>query len=57
MKPKRKSRSAAVLTIHDAANMTIKGRSDIVAWLYRQIYAVEFNHKKLAKRYTARYLY
>jgi hypothetical protein len=56
---KEKSKSAAILTIFDAAMMTPKGVEDIVAWLRKQ--ANQLKNKKdreqYAKRCTARYLY
>lgn len=50
-------KSAAILTIHDAANMSAKGRRDVVAWLKRQAGFLETHSKQLAKRFTARYIY
>lgn len=52
-----KEKSAAVLTIHDAANMTDEGRADIARWLRRQITFLMKNNTELSSRYTARYLY
>jgi len=56
---KEKSKSAAILTIFDASNMTSKGVDSIVAWLRKQ--ASQLKTKKYreqyAKRCTARYLY
>lgn len=54
---KAKTKSAAVLTIFDAPNMSEKGRKDIAAWLRRQAGFLLKNNKELAKRFTARYLY
>ncbi len=57
MKPKCKTRTAAVITVHDASNMTQKGRHRIAEWMFRQAYFLMYHSKELAKRYTARYLY
>lgn len=57
MKIKPKEKSAAIVTIHDAPNMTTKGRRAIVAWLRRQAGFLENNSKQLSKRFTARYIY
>ena len=54
-----KSKSAAVLTLHDAENYSEQGVKEIAAWLRRQAKYVtqkEFRDN-VAKRYTARYLY
>ncbi len=50
-------KSAAVLTIHNASDMTLKGRKDICRWLDRQKETLMQNHKELSARYTARYRY
>ena len=52
-----KDKTAAILTIHRAADMTRKGRADIVKWLRRQASLLTRDADKLATRYTARYLY
>lgn len=56
-KPKRKPRTAAVLTVYDAPKMTKKGREQIGRWLLRQADAIILNNKAMANRWTARYLY
>lgn len=53
MKPK----SAAIVTIKDAPNMTAKGRRAVAKWLKRQADFLLSDHKNLSKRFTARYLY
>lgn len=50
-------KSAAVLTIHRAADMTPEGRASVVAWLRRQARLLARSAPKLSRRYTARYLY
>jgi len=52
-----KQKSAATLTIHDAALMTPRGRKDVVKWLRRQAGFLSKYHAELSSRYTARYLY
>jgi hypothetical protein len=52
-----KTKSAAILTIHNAADMTPKGRKQIIAWLKNQIANVEQYHSQMSKRFTARYIY
>ena len=50
-------KSAAKLTIFYAADMTKKGRRDVVKWLRRQAKFLEKHNKEFSWRYTARYLY
>lgn len=52
-----KTKTAAVLTVYDAAKMSAKGRRDIIRWLERQTETIKNEHQSLAKRWTARYLY
>lgn len=54
---KRKTKSAATITIHDAPNMTKRGRRSIAAWMRKQAAFLETGGDKLSKRFTARYLY
>lgn len=54
---KQKLKTAAVLTVYDAAKMSAKGRRDIIRWLERQAETIRDEHQILAKRWTARYLY
>lgn len=54
---KTKHKSAAVLTVFDAAKMTLKGRRDIAKWLQRQANTILTNSKRLSSRFTARYMY
>ena len=51
------TKSAAIVTIKDAARMTPKGRRDIARWLRRQAHFLEKYAKELSPRFTARYLY
>jgi hypothetical protein len=53
----KKDKSAAILTIFDAAKMSAKGRRQIAAWLKRQAAFLEKHAKELAPRFRARYLY
>ena len=57
VKTKRKPRSVATLTVHGVPDMNQKERRAIAEWLQRQAIAVQFDGNKLAKRFTARYLY
>jgi phage antirepressor YoqD-like protein len=52
-------KSAAVLTIKDAAAMTKRGAGDIAKWLRRQADMIEKSDERavLADRYRARYIY
>ena len=50
-------KSAAIVTIRDAEQMTAKGRRDIAAWLKRQADALIKDGKLYSKRFTARYQY
>mgnify|MGYP001576910120 CR=1 FL=1 len=52
-----KIKSAAVLTIKDAAKMTPSGRKSVRKWLIKQADFFRDYHKKLSPRFTARYLY
>ena len=52
-----KEKSAAIVTVHHAHNMTKKGRKDIAKWLRRQADFLEQDGDKYAARFTARYLY
>jgi len=54
---RKNPRSAAVLTVYNVPGMNWRGRRAIAEWLQRQAIAVQFDGNKLAKRYTARYLY
>lgn len=58
-KSKKQKKSAAIVTLHDIANMSDKGRKQIVKWLHQQASYVASKRtaKTFAKRYTARYLY
>jgi hypothetical protein len=53
----QKPKSAAIVTIHKAANMTPAGRKRIAKWIRKQADFLEQNAKELSPRYTARYLY
>lgn len=52
-----KEKSAAILTVFRAPEMTVSGRRDIVHWLRRQATMLSKHADNLASRYTARYLY
>lgn len=54
---KPEPKSAAVLTIRRASDMTPKGRREIARWLDQQKGFLLKNPGELAARYTARYLY
>lgn len=54
---KKVEKSAAILTIFDAAKMSEKGRKEIALWLRRQIGFLLKHNKELSDRYTARYIY
>ena len=51
------TKSAAILTIHHAADMTPAGRKAVIAWLRRQATWLQRHHHQLGPRFTARYLY
>ena len=50
-------KSAAIITIRDAAKMSKKGRLAIASWMRKQAMFLEKYSKQLSSRYTARYLY
>lgn len=54
---KKLEKSAAILTIHRAPDMSPEGRRDIASWLRRQAGFLERSAKQMASRYTARYIY
>ena len=51
-----KLKSAAIVTIVRAADMTPRGRKNIVAWLRRQAQFLETAYAELSPRYTARWV-
>jgi hypothetical protein len=53
----RKAKSAAIVTIHSADEMTKRGRKAIAAWLRRQAAMLEASGHVYASRFTGRYLY
>jgi hypothetical protein len=55
MKPKRKPRTAAVLTMFNAPGMSKRTRQGIMAWLWKQAFSLGSGHKDMAKRCVARY--
>jgi hypothetical protein len=57
VKKKPAEKSAAVITIKDAPEMTKAGRRKIAAWMRQQADFLEFEGKAFSKRFTARYLY
>lgn len=50
-------KSAAVITIRDAALMTKKGRASVAKWMRKQAEFLEREGTAFSKRFTARYLY
>ena len=50
-------KSAAILTIKDAADMTDQGKKDIAEWLRRQAQFLRKDGKNFSKRFRARYMY
>lgn len=50
-------KSAAIVTIKNAADMTPQGRRDIAAWLRQQASFLLKYHKELSPTFRARYLY
>ena len=52
-----KEKSAAVVTVFDAAHMTKRGRKQIATWLRRQADMLEAEGGNYAGRFTVRYLY
>jgi hypothetical protein len=54
----KKTKSAAVLSIFDAPNMTYRGRLEIAAWLHHQAHMLVRDGEEYAEgRFTARYRY
>ena len=51
------TKSAAIVTIYQPADMTAKGRRAVAAWLRRQATLLERHSKQLSRRFTTRYLY
>lgn len=50
-------KSAAILTIHRASNMTPKGRMAIAGWLRHQAKLLIRYGSQYSRRFTGRYLY
>jgi len=50
-------KSAAIVTIHDAPNMSIEGRKRIADWLRQRAKCLTKNADVYSKRFTARYHY
>jgi hypothetical protein len=57
MSKKPVEKSAAIITIKDAPEMTKRGRRQIAEWMRKQADFLEFEGKAFSKRFTARYLY
>ena len=53
----KKDKSAAVMTVFDAARMTKRGRKAVAAWLRRQAGFLDAHGADFSGRFTARYLY
>jgi hypothetical protein len=54
---KKKAKSAAIVTIRRAGEMTPKGRREVAQWLRRTARLLTLEGKNLSSRFTARYLY
>lgn len=50
-------KAAAIVTIFNGANMTMRGRRDIANWLRGRADLLENEGDNLASRFTSRYLY
>jgi hypothetical protein len=50
-------KSAAILTIRDAAQMSRRGRKAIANWLRRHARFLESHGSDFSRRFTGRYLY
>ena len=50
-------KSAAIVTVFKASDMTPKGRKNVVKWLKQQADFIDKYPKELSPRFTARYLY
>lgn len=50
-------KSAAIVTIHRAANMTPRGRRLVANWLRNTAKLLEDHGKEFSTRFTGRYLY
>ncbi len=58
MKPKRKGKTAAVLTIRGPGKMTPRGRKDIATWLRRQAaHLLKHGAEYTDGRFTGRFSY
>jgi hypothetical protein len=57
VKKKTAEKSAAIITIKDAPEMTKRGRRQVASWMRKQADFLEFEGKALSNRFTARYLY
>lgn len=54
---RRKAKSAAIVTIRDAARMTARGRRDVAAWLRRTASFLVKHGDQYSSRFTGRYMY
>lgn len=50
-------KAAAIVTIFNGANMTLRGRKEIAKWLRGRADLLEAEADNLAPRFTSRYLY
>ena len=57
MKEKKAEKSAAIVTIKDAANMTKRGRRKIALWLRQQAEFLEEHGNEFDRTFRARYIY
>jgi hypothetical protein len=54
---KTKTKSAAIVTIHNAPKMTLEGRRRIAKWLRSRAVCLEKHGDLMGPRYVARWLY
>jgi hypothetical protein len=57
MKETGKEKCAAILTIHNPAEMSPKGKKEVLVWLKKQVEWFEKDSELLGKTFCARYLY
>ncbi len=53
---KKKDKTIAILTVHNAAKFTAKGRRDIANWLHNLADTILNDAEKLDTRFRARYI-
>lgn len=52
-----KDRSAAIITIRHASQMTKRGKKQVADWMRKQAEFLEQDGNQFAARFTARYMY